>query len=112
MDLTKVKPTMESLLGGKTAVLLSVRESFAFDSDNHATQTVDGYRVEVVLPENSYEKLTVKVMLKPMITQEQLDAAETPIRCTFDSFDCRIYRDFKNGGYGISCRAKAMQVVK
>lgn len=107
MDLTKLNVPLSALTKDKPVVVTSVSEVHEF-KDGRSTDEIVAYRVEVVATGNSFEKFTVKVTEKPMITEEQLGKAVV----SFVDFEGKIYRDFKNNRYDISCKARAVNVVK
>lgn len=46
--------------------------------------------------ENLFEKISVKILTKPTITQEMINASEKPVMISFDSLEPSIYKDFRN----------------
>lgn len=111
MEISKIKPSLENVAGSKVMILQSVQPSYTYEN-GHKTDNQDGWSCDFVCLDNGYEKLRCKVISKIPISQEMIEASESPIKCTLDGFECKIYRDFKNNTYAISCKAKALIIMK
>lgn len=109
MDITKIRLNLEAVAGGKEVLLLEIREQYAYEN-NKLSDKIE-YKCRFVLPENFYEQLVVKVLTKPLISQELLQRGE-PVRVTLEGFEARIYRNYQNSTYGLSCKAKSLIVLK
>lgn len=111
MDVTKIVPSLESIAGSKVLILLSIKENYLYENKKK-TDTQDGWKAELVCCDNGYEKLSCKILTKPSITQEMIDNAEAPIRCTLDGLDAQIYRVFETNEHKLRCIAKTLILVK
>ncbi|WP_395549394.1 MULTISPECIES: hypothetical protein [unclassified Lacrimispora] len=113
MDVSKLYLSTESLAGkgSKRIYITSCKEVTSY-VDGKATDSIENYRIECVFPDNQYEKVIIKVTDKPPVTQEMIDKAESPITVSLQDLECKLYRDFKNNTYSISCKAKALALVK
>lgn len=89
---------------GKKILLVDVTPTYVY-ADGHRTDTISGYRYEVVLPDHRFEKIAVK------IDGEQL--IETPEDCmevTFDGLELFIY--WSSGTYQLGAHATGIHPVK
>lgn len=101
--------TMVQVLGDDKAILASATDDMEY-IDNKPTGKRLGSKYTVVCPKLQYMSVTVKVPdTAPVVTQEALDSAETPVWVTFEEFRGRLYaiRD----EVGLTCRADKIIVV-
>lgn len=113
MELSKLLIEPKNVLRGEDlAILTDIRESHPYENGKANPNIVDGYKLNCVCPSNGFERITVHVQDKPAITKETLDNAETPVKVRFESPDFKIYRDYRNNTYALSCKAKSVTIVK
>lgn len=72
------------------AIALSVSPAYAYENGKR-TETVEGYAVEIVLPDLGFEKLRVRISEKPKFSQADIDAADTPFAVKFEGFSAKFY---------------------
>lgn len=72
-----------------------------------------GLKVETVLPNNKFEKITVKLEgLKHPITPESFATEGTTYKVKFSpDFQAKFYRT-STGDYALSCKASTLEVIK
>lgn len=109
IDVTKIRLSQDQILGGNYGIITKITPAMKY-VDNKPTDEIDGYKVEVIAIANkSYDKVSVKVAEKPEISQEDIDAANTPIQISFTGFEAKIYRSYKSNTFELSCKAKSVQ---
>jgi len=97
-------------VGTGSLVLLSISKDFAY-IDGKKTDTLKGYRYNVVELDN-YLKFTVKIQSdNPIITNEQLENAKSKIMITFEDCMARPYRNSSNN-YDLSFTATSISIIK
>lgn len=73
-----------------SAIALSVSPAYAYENGKK-TETIEGYTVEIVLPDLGFEKLRVRISEKPKFSQADIDAADTPFAVKFEGFSAKFY---------------------
>ncbi len=106
MDITKLQIGLNALSAGGPLVAVEVKEVYAYENGKK-TGTIEAYKVDIIAIQNNYERFTVRIANKPLITEEQLGKACV----TFENFAAKIYRDFKNNSYALSCKADSVTIV-
>jgi len=93
-------------------ILVGFSPTFEFDNENKKrTDKQTGLAYEVVLPNNGYEKVLVKVAnTKPVIKEDELELAET-VYCSFTGFKARFYKDFRTGEYKLTASADSIVLL-
>ena len=86
---------------GKTTLLVDVLPVYHYEN-GHKTETVEGYRYMVVLPEKNFQKIGVKIMGEKQIEKPN----EGYIDVTFDGFELFIY--WLNDTYHVGAKATAI----
>ena len=112
MDINKLRifdPDCLSISG--RIILIGIELSRVYENGKY-TDTIDGYKLKCIFPDNGYEKATIKVQTKPPINQEAIENSSNPIFCNFEEFEAKIYRDFKNNSFRLSCKAKSVLILK
>jgi len=109
--LTKIQLTPQQICGNPngSCILLEISEWKEF-VDGKATDNVVGVKLGVVCPDNMYEKLTVKVKGKVVLTNEQLQQKGGQLKIAFKNLTGKFYRT-NSGEYGLSCSADGFEVV-
>ena len=92
-----------------TVIVTAVRPGKRY-VDGKATDEIDHYKYDVVLPNNGFEKITVKVKGNPLITKEQLAQKNGAIKVKFKGLAGRFYRN-DAGIYILSASAESVEVV-
>ncbi|KEZ91168.1 hypothetical protein [Lacrimispora celerecrescens] len=110
----KLTLTLPLLNGGADKALL-IGFSTIMEYDKETRKKTDkqiGISYEIVLDNNSYNKISVKVLgnLKPVISIEALQDANA-VRCTFKGFKARFYRDYRNNDYLLTASAEAIVLI-
>ena len=101
--------TMAQAFGDSKAILAAVADDVEYGKDHRPTGNVLGTKYSIVCPNRQYMAFTVKVPGKPVVTQEQLDAATEPVWVTFEGFQGTFY--VMEGVVGISCKAEKAVLV-
>ncbi len=92
-----------------SALLLEVRKGMTYE-DGHATDKIDHYKYDVVLPENKYDKITVKIKGNALVTNEQIAQAGGQIKVKFRNLTGKFY-GMSNGKYGFTANADGLEVI-
>lgn len=92
-----------------TAMLLDVRKGVAY-KDGSKTDIVDHHKYDVVLPNNQYEKITVKISGNALVNKEQIVQKGGSIKVKFKNLTGKLYRT-SNGEYALSASADGLEVV-
>lgn len=70
------------------------------------TNKVAGYSIEVALPDQSYEKIAVRLPLTCKV-----DKLKSGDKISFKGFNGRFYKNFKTGEYAFSASAEDIEVL-
>ena len=90
-------------------LLLSVAPGYEY-VNGKATDTIVCTKYTVVFPENNFEKVVVKVKgNKPVLTNEQIQQTDNPVKISFENLTGRFYRT-NFGEYALSCNADRLEV--
>lgn len=113
MNIKNIKLTFTQISGGsKSGILTAVRPNPEY-IEGKASGRQLGFKYEVVLPENSYEKVVVKVEKNNVsITPEYFDElnAEGKVWVSFSNdFEAKLYKD-NNGNIAITAKADNIQI--
>lgn len=75
--------------------------------------TPAGIRIDAALPNNKFEKITVKMEgMKHALTSESFESPGTTYKVKFSpDFQARFYRT-SSGDYALSCKASDLEVLK
>lgn len=93
----------------ETALLLKVRKGYAYENGK-PTDRVDHYKYDVVIPQNQYDKITVKISGNALATNEQIAQKGGSIKVKFKNLTGKFYR-MSNGEYGFSATAEGLEVI-
>lgn len=110
----KLTLTLPLLNGGsENVILIGFTPIMEYDPETRKrTDKQIGLSYNVVLDNNGYEKLSVKVQsLKPVISIEALQEVNC-VRCTFKGFKARFYKDFRSGEYRLTASSDAIILVE
>lgn len=87
--LSKLNFTWENFSQREEVIALSISPAYAYENGKR-TETIDGYTMEVVLPDLGFEKLRIKVSEKPKFEQADIDASST-FAVKFEGFSAKFY---------------------
>ncbi len=112
MNITKIKLNSETICGNSegSALLLSVADGYEY-VDGKATNNIINQKYTVVLTDNEFEKITVKVDEKqPVITNEEIQSYGGHVKAVFTGLAGKFYRS-NSGEYLLSAKADSVKVV-
>lgn len=107
MQLKHVTPTLETLSNNGPVIVTGVKPTYEY-KDGQRLDKVTGLTVEVVLPRNHYDTLSVKVSDPVDRLSAALETGE-PVHVTFLGFTAKLY--VMNGRGGVSAKADKVQIV-
>lgn len=93
----------------ETALLLAVRKGIAYENGK-ATDKVDHYKYDVVIPQNKYDKITVKISGDALVSNEQIAQKGGTLKVKFKNLTGKFYR-MSNSEYGLSANADGLEVI-
>ena len=106
MDITKLSINLPAITKDKPAIVTAINPIKNY-KDGRYTDEVVGFRVEAVATGNGYEKFSVNVLEQPNILENELGT----VAVTFEKFEAKIYKDYKNNRYDISCKAQRVVII-
>ena len=89
---------------GKNLMLVGVSPSYAYDNGKR-TDTINGYKYEIVMPERMYEKLNVRILGEQKV---EMPENETP-QVLLDGLMIRLY--WTQQGHKVSASADNIRLV-
>ena len=102
--------TLMQIAKGDWVLIVNVRAKKKY-VNGVATNEIDGYIYDAVLPLNSYERISIKVNEdKPSITQEDINTKGGSIKAKPKNFEGKFYRT-SDGNYAFSSTASAIEVM-
>lgn len=108
-NITTIPLNIEQLNGNmKKFLVLDVSKSFEY-VDGKRTDNQVGIRYDCVLPNNKFEKISIKVLgeMEPSITKEEINSNGGSVEAFATGFEGKLYRD-RFGNFDISCTAAAV----
>ncbi|MBD5549145.1 MAG: hypothetical protein HDQ97_17455 [Lachnospiraceae bacterium] len=93
----------------ETALLLEIRKGYAYENGK-ATDKVDHHKYDVVIPQNKFDKITVKISGDALVTNEQIAQKGGSLKVKFKNLTGKFYR-MSNGEYGLSATAEGIEVI-
>ena len=99
MQITNLKITPSSL--GKKLLLVDVTPCYAY-LNGQRTDTIEGYRYIVALPELGFDKLSVKISGEKLI-----EKPETYVEVSFEGLELFIY--WRLGNYDVGATATGIK---
>jgi hypothetical protein len=106
--LTKVTFNDEGIFKATSARLIDMKPWNDF-----ASKAQIGYTYILLLENNSFEKVEVKVEgLIPAITSENLAEAKEPIYMTFENFVGKFYFSDRSKSFELTCKASKALIVR
>lgn len=111
MKFDRIPLTQEAVSNNGPIFAVGVSPAMAYENGQRTDKQV-GLKIRTVLPNLSYETLTVTVSstVDPVSAALERADADHPVRVTFDGFVGRFY--VLNGKGGISAKATAVRVVQ
>lgn len=93
---------------GKEMILVSQNPYFDYE-DGKRTDRISGYKYEVVLPEKSFEKVSIKIeSLEPAFSDSEIQGN---IRVAFDGLKVKLYQDFRTNQVKLTCQAQKIRKI-
>ena len=103
--------TIDQIAKSDIVLITAVRELFRYDASGKRTDELEGYRYNVVAPENKYVEFDFKAPTAA-ITQEQLDAAKGGgVKAKVKGFKGRFYFNSRIKDYAFTATAEAIEVL-
>ena len=111
-DITKLNLTVEQITGNKDgSTLFLSNKAVPIYNGSEKTDQIAYVKYGVVLPDNDYEKINVKVkQLKPLFSDEQMQAQKGKVKVRFKNLTGRFYRTDR-GEYALTCSADDVEVI-
>lgn len=110
--ITKLILTPEQITGNENGECILLNVSSLEDYiDGKPSGKVIGQKFHVVCPQNQYEKFTVKMKGKPIITNDQIQQKGGQVKVAFENLTGKFYRT-SSGEYAVSCNADGMEVIQ
>lgn len=107
MEITKLHLDENSLSNGGELLAVDIRTVKHYEG-GQATDRSD-YKVSVVAVKNGYNRFDITISEKPLFDIQE----GNPVPVTFEGLSVKTYRKFDgNTGYGLSCKAKSVSLVK
>ncbi|MGM7637292.1 hypothetical protein [Bacillus sp. Hm123] len=77
------------------------------------TKVQKGYTYEVLLEDNGFEKIQIKVENHPpLLTDEELSALKEPIYMTFENFVGKFYFSDRSKSFELTCKASKALIIR
>ena len=92
---------------GNEYKLVGIRPYYQY-VDKVRSQTIEGYNYEIILMERGYEKISVKIPGKPLLTEIDEDSLNLGVSVSFKNLEYRIYAKSSNDfvSYNLTLTAK------
>lgn len=112
MNPTNIRLTFSQLANGEHGLAVNAN-TFMNYTDGKSDGTIAGTRLEVVLPNNKFEKISVKLPgQNHAITPDSFKENGASYKVKFSpDFEGKFYRT-ATGDYALSCKASAVEVIK
>ncbi|UUV24341.1 MULTISPECIES: hypothetical protein [Lysinibacillus] len=100
--------TFEGVAKSDRARLIGIRPLVDFN-----TKAQIGFTYEVLLEENGFNKIQIKVENQPpLLTMEQLSEAKEPVYIMCQGFESKFYMSDRTRSYEITCKASKVTIAK
>ena len=93
----------------ETALLLAVRDGIAYENGK-PTNKVDHHKYDIVIPQNKYDKITVKISGDALVSNELIAQKGGALKVKFKNLTGKFYR-MSNGEYGFTANADGLEVI-
>jgi hypothetical protein len=111
MRINQIKLSLENIALDTKVRLVEVRDTYDYQ-DGKLTDKKIGVTYTLLAEKSGFEKFTCKCSeLKPLATQEQLDASE-PVYVSFEGFVGKFWFSNRTKTWEISCKADKAILVK
>lgn len=113
MNITKIELNNAQISGNEdgTGIAIGIAPGYEY-VDGQRTDNITYMKLEVVFPDNGYEKINVKIKdLKLLLTAEQLEKQGGKKKVKLKNLTGRFYRT-GSGDYALSATADAMEVIQ
>lgn len=113
INISKIKLDGAAICGNSkgSVLLLSVADGYEY-VDGKATSNINHQKYTVVLLDNDFEKIIIKVAgNQPVITNEQIQAQGGHVKAVFTGLTGKFYRS-NSGEYLLSAKADAVEVLR
>lgn len=111
IKLENFKIPLKAIISSGKGIVVDVSKVFKW-TDGQRTETQIGINYSVVFKELNFEKLNVKTNeLKPVVTQEEIEANIEPIYISFDNALVSFYKNYRSGDYLVSVKADRANLV-
>lgn len=110
MKISQITLNWKQVANADYGILIGIRPWFEY-VNGEKTDKVLGTQYEVVLPENGYEKLIVKVQGSPILTEEEIKDADSVIHIGFTGFIGKIYFNRRTSQNEVSAKAAKAMIV-
>lgn len=96
---------------GNEYKLVGIRPYYQY-VDKVKSETVEGYNYEIVLMERGYEKISVKIPGRPLLTELNEDSFSSGVSVHFKDLDYRVYAKASNDfvSYNLTLTAKGIDL--
>lgn len=113
MNPSSIKLSYESIANSDYGIAVNVINYFNYVDGKPSGDTPAGIRVDVVLPNNRYEKISVKLPgLNHVLTPDAFQEPGVSYKVKFSAdFEGRFYRT-PSGDYVMTCKASEIEVIK
>lgn len=114
MKITDIKLTVLQIAGNAdgTGILLNIAPGYNYVGGKRE-DTQSHIRLEIVFPENAFEKVWVKVPgTKLIVSEEQLAQQSGKIRVRLRNLTGKFYRSTNSSEYLLTCSADGAEVIQ
>ena len=114
LKITDIKLTVLQIAGNAdgTGILLNIAPGYNYVGGKRE-DTQSHIRLEIVFPENAFEKVWVKVPgTKPIVTEEHLAQQSGKLRVKCKNLTGKFYRATNSGEYLLTCSADGAEVIQ
>ena len=96
---------------GNEYKLVGIRPYYQY-VDKVRSQTIEGYNYEIILMERGYEKISVKIPGRPLLTELNEDSFSSGVSVHFKDLDYRVYAKASNDfvSYNLTLTAKGIDL--
>lgn len=96
---------------GNEYKLVGIRPYYQY-VDKVKSETIEGYNYEIVLMERGYEKISVKIPGRPLLTELNEDSFSSGVSVHFKDLDYRVYAKASNDfvSYNLTLTAKGIDL--
>jgi len=112
INIRDISITFQQIAKANSVILTGATDDNEY-VDGKPTKKRLGTRYSCVAQQNKYASFTVKVVdAAPIISQENIDSATSPIMISFENFEGRFYKLRTSNDYAFSAKASKANLVK